>query len=41
MKIEELKKEIAIDDENWQKVSAVMRNSGEFFFPDDKRVAII
>ena len=41
MKIEELKKEIAIDDENWQKVSAVMRNSGEFYFPDDKRVAII
>ena len=41
MKIEELKKEIAIDDENWLKVSAVMRNSGEFFFPDDKRVAII
>ena len=41
MKIEELKKEIAIDDENWEKVSAVMRNSGEFFFPDDKRVAII
>ena len=41
MKIEELKKEIAIDEENWEKVSAVMRNSGEFFFPDDKRVAII
>ena len=41
MKIEELKKEIAIDEENWEKVSAVMSNSGEFFFPDDKRVAII
>lgn len=41
MKIDELKKEIAIDEENWKKVSALMRNSGEFFFPDDKRVAII
>jgi DNA replicative helicase MCM subunit Mcm2 (Cdc46/Mcm family) len=41
MKIEDLKKEIAIDDENWKKVSALMRVSGEFFFPDDKRVAAI
>ena len=41
MKIDELKKEIAIDEENWKKVSALIRNSGEFFFPDDKRVAII
>jgi replicative DNA helicase Mcm len=41
MKIDELKKEIAIDDGNWPKVSAVMKTSGNFYFPDDKRVAAI
>ena len=41
MKIEELMKEIAIDEENWEKVKPVMKTSGNFYFPDDKRVAII
>ncbi len=41
MKIEELMKEIAIDEENWEKVKPVMKTSGNFYFPDDKRVAAI